>query len=67
MFTVPTQLERVAFSPAEAAAKLGCSRAHVYNLINRGELRAVKLGRSTRISVEELERARGIEVGGNAS
>ena len=31
-------------------------RASVYNEITRGELRAVKIGRSTRIPVTELER-----------
>lgn len=37
--------ERLAYSPAEVAAKLGCTRTHIQNLIARGELPSVKLGR----------------------
>jgi excisionase family DNA binding protein len=37
--------ELLAYSPSEAAAALGCTRQHVQNLIRRGELRSVKLGR----------------------
>lgn len=46
----------LALSPAAAAEALGICRASIYNLIKRGELRAVKIGRSTRIPVAELER-----------
>lgn len=53
------KIERIAFSPAEAAAALGCSRQHVHNMLRRGDLRAVKLGRSTRISAAELHRVLG--------
>lgn len=41
---------------AEFAHETRLCRASVYNLINRGELRAVKLGRATRIPSSELER-----------
>lgn len=44
------------YSPAQAAEVLSLSRQHVYNLISRGELRAVKIGRATRITADELER-----------
>jgi len=37
--------ERLAYSPSEVAAALGCTRQHIQNLIRRGELRSVKLGR----------------------
>lgn len=50
------KVERLAFSPAEAAEALGVSRQHVYHLIERGAIRAVKIGRSTRIALGELER-----------
>lgn len=53
---------RLAFTPAEAAESLGVCRAHIYNLITRGELRAVKIGRSTRIPASELERLLAEEV-----
>ncbi|WMW65781.1 helix-turn-helix domain-containing protein [Nitratidesulfovibrio liaohensis] len=40
---------------AEVARRLGCSRQHVYNLINAGELQAVRLGARMGIRVEEKE------------
>ncbi len=39
----------------EVCETLGCSRALVYNLIRRGELRSVKLGRATRFRPADLE------------
>jgi len=39
----------------EAARLLGCGRTLVYDLIGRGELPVVKLGRLTRIPVPALE------------
>lgn len=54
---------RLAYSPAEAAAAIGVSRATIYNLINRGELTARKVGRATRIARTELERLAGITPG----
>ena len=47
---------RLAYRVAEAAATLGVCKAHIYNLITRGELRAVKIGNSTRIPASELLR-----------
>jgi excisionase family DNA binding protein len=55
----PREAAVLLYSPSEAAKILGICRASVYNLIGRGELRAVKLGRSTRISVAELHRLAG--------
>lgn len=40
----------------EAALRLGISRWRVYDLIKRGHLQCVRLGRSIRVSPEELER-----------
>ena len=51
--------DRYAVSPAEAAAMLGLCRASIYNLISRGDLRAQKIGRSTRISISEIRRLAG--------
>ena len=45
-----------ALSIPEAAKRLSISRAHVYNLIDRGEIRRVKLGRRALIPVSEIER-----------
>ena len=40
----------------DVAKALRCGRTYVYELINRGELHAMKLDRLTRIQVSELER-----------
>jgi len=40
----------------EVGEALGIGRTYVYDLINRGELHVVKLGRLTRVQVSELER-----------
>lgn len=49
-------VERYALSPAEAAEALGICRASIYNAMARGEIRATKIGRSTRIPITEIER-----------
>ena len=40
----------------EAARLLGVGLTHVYGLIRQGRLHVVKLGRSSRVAVSELER-----------
>lgn len=50
---------RLAYRVNETAATLGVCKAHIYNLITRGELRAVKIGNSTRIPASELLRLLG--------
>lgn len=40
----------------EAAALLSCGKTFVWGLIAKGELKTVKLGRSTRIPAAELRR-----------
>ncbi|MGH9287513.1 MAG: helix-turn-helix domain-containing protein [Acidimicrobiales bacterium] len=55
MSTQPIDVERIAYSPAEFAAAVGCSRQHVQNLIARGELPSVKLGRKRLIPRTALE------------
>jgi excisionase family DNA binding protein len=47
---------RAAYSPAEFAAFFGVTRAHVQNMLTRGEIRSVKLGRCRRIPASELDR-----------
>jgi excisionase family DNA binding protein len=39
----------------EVAAMLGCGRSYVYDLLYRGELRSIKLGRLRRVTVDEVE------------
>ena len=46
---------RLVVSPQTAAEMLGVSRATFYNLMERGELTRVKIGRSARIRVSDLE------------
>ena len=50
------EVERLTFSIAEAATAAGISRATVYRLIDRGELRTVKLGDRRLVPRVELER-----------
>lgn len=58
MAHIRTALEagRLAYSPAEAANSIGVARQTIYNLMQRGELRSVKIGRSRRIPASEVER-----------
>lgn len=49
-----TTTTRLLVDVRTAAAALGCGRSYVYDLINRGELPAVKLGRLTRVPVDAL-------------
>lgn len=50
-----TSPDRLAYTPAEAATALGVCRATIYNLVARGDLRVIKIGRATRILTSELE------------
>jgi excisionase family DNA binding protein len=43
------------YSPAEFAAAFGCTRQHVQNLIARGELPSIKLGRLRRIPAHVVD------------
>lgn len=47
---------RLLLRPEEAAERLGIGRAHLYELLRRGELRSISLGsHARRIPVEDLE------------
>lgn len=50
------RVEKLLYTVREAAEKLSLGRATVYELLARGELRAVHIGRATRIPAAELER-----------
>lgn len=52
--------DRYALSPAEAASALGVCRATIYNLIARGEITVSKIGRATRIPIDEVQRLAGV-------
>ena len=43
------------YTTQEVAQLTGCHRNHITNCINRGELPAVRLGRSYRIPISEFE------------
>lgn len=50
-------MNRLTLTVAEAAALLGISRRLVYDAINRGELRAISIGRRLvipRVAIEEI-------------
>lgn len=48
--------QRLLLSVEEAADSLGISRAAMYQILGRGEVASVKLGRSRRIPVDALRR-----------
>jgi excisionase family DNA binding protein len=55
--SAPTStVDRLAYSPGDAAAALGVARSHVYELLARGELHGRKIGRRTVILHDELVR-----------
>jgi excisionase family DNA binding protein len=52
---------RLAMTVREAAASLGVGKDAVYKAINRGDVRAVKLGGTLLVPRVELERFLGVE------
>lgn len=48
-------IERLLLAPADAAVALSISRTTVYELMNRGLLRSIKLGTCRRIPVEAIQ------------
>jgi len=49
-----TDTQALAVSPQTAAEMLDCSRAFIYTLIERGDLRRSKIGRASRIPIEDV-------------
>lgn len=47
-------MQRIFDSVAESCELLGCGKTKIYDLIGRGEIRAVKLDRSTKIFHADL-------------
>jgi excisionase family DNA binding protein len=54
--TTHTTTERLLYRVKEAARRLDVSTSQAYNLINRGDLKAVRLGRSLRVPARALEK-----------
>ena len=52
--TISFASTRLAYNIDESAELLGCSRAHIFRLMESGALRSVKLGRLRRIPAEAL-------------
>jgi excisionase family DNA binding protein len=52
----PTTIEKLCFSPADAAKSLGIGRSTLFVLLARGAIRARKLGARTLIPAAELQR-----------
>lgn len=52
-------VEPMALSINDACAALGISRSHIYVLMNRGDLRLVKLGRKSVVPRAEIRRLLG--------
>ncbi len=46
---------RLAYTVEEAAGLLSVSRAHVYRLLDLGELASVRIGRSRRVTARQLD------------
>ena len=49
------QAARLLLSPEEAGNRMQLSRATIYRMLERGELRSIKIGAVRRIPVRELE------------
>ncbi|MFY9812957.1 MAG: helix-turn-helix domain-containing protein [Dehalococcoidales bacterium] len=49
-------VERMAYSPMEAASSLGLCLNSIYKMLKRGQLRGVKIDRKILIPKSELER-----------
>ena len=47
--------DRLLLRPREVAVATGLSRSMVYELINRGELPAIRVGKSVRVPVADLQ------------
>ena len=47
-------MERLLLRPAETAEILGVGKSKVYDLIAKGELPSVRIGKSVRVPVEKL-------------
>jgi excisionase family DNA binding protein len=46
---------KLLFRPEEAAEALGVSRARLYELMTRGDIRSVKIGASRRVPAVDLQ------------
>jgi excisionase family DNA binding protein len=54
LLTKGSSLAQVRMSVAQVAARWGWSRQHIYNMVNRGELPAFRIGTLTRLREEDV-------------
>ena len=47
-------MEKLLLTPREAAVTLGIGRTHIYDLIARGVIPSVRIGRSVRVPADAL-------------
>ena len=52
----PNTGDRLLLTVPEVARRLGMGRSFVYQLVSRGEIQSIKLGKSRRIPVSALEK-----------
>ena len=52
--TLEVLMDKLLFTPSEAAAVLGIGRSKVYELLNDGHLTSVRIDRCRRIPADEL-------------
>lgn len=51
---MPEEIERVAYSIADAVTASGLSRSFIYALISKGDLPLVKVGKRSLIAADDL-------------
>jgi excisionase family DNA binding protein len=52
----PEKADVLLVDVAESCRRIDCSRAKFYDLVRRGEIKLVKLGRASRVRPADLER-----------
>ena len=50
------QSERLLLTTNEAAHRLGIGRSKLYELVGKGQIRTVRIGRAVRVPTREVER-----------
>lgn len=54
--TKPSTVEKLLYTPVEAAHALGVSRSTIYILLAKGDVPSVRIGKSRRVPAEALRR-----------
>jgi excisionase family DNA binding protein len=55
-FTMPAATVRLLLRPDEAAQVIGVSRSRFYQLLSQGLIKSIRVGRSRRVPLAELQR-----------